>query len=137
MLEVEAAEKAVTAARERELRMIKKREAMESLLTNLAEGEESPNESMQDALLQMFSPMKETTKKTNIFRIMTRTLQSSMRHLHQKINAINIPSDDTNKQELRMTFRTMHRVAGFILLELTKIDPDGAGEYNSGLITRM
>jgi hypothetical protein len=136
LLEAAAAEKAAKAVREKELRMIKKREAMEALITKL-EGEESPTETMQGELVNMLSPMTEKSQKTNVFRMLTRTLQSSMRQLRVKLNGQKIPSDVTNKQEWRLTFAAMQCVCGLLLLELSQIDPEGAGEYNSNLIERM
>ena len=124
-VEAEAAEAAATAARDKELRIIRKREAMEALLTRLSEEENSPNKEMQDSLHAMLAPKQETTQKTNVFRFLTRTIQSSMRQLHKKCDAITIPRDAENRRQLGNTLYATRKVAGLLLLTLSKIDPEG------------
>ena len=126
-------------AREKELRMTQKRAAMETLITKLSEGETPPNQDMQAELLDLLSPMRQKAQNTNVFRMLTRTIQSSFRQLTAKYNATNIPKDKDapNRRELITTLFTMRRVAGSLLLELSTIDPDGGGEYTDDLISRM
>ena len=126
-------------AREKESRMIRKREAMDALITKLSEGQTPPNHGMQTELLELLSPMQQKTQNTNIFRMLTRTIQSSFRQLSAKCNAMNIPKDKDapNRRELINTLFTMRKIAGLLLLELSTIDPDGGGEYTDDLISRM
>ena len=84
-------ERKAQEAREKELRMIRKREAMEALITTLSEGEIPPNQDMQTELLELLSPMRQKAQHTNVFRMLTRTIQSSFRQLTAKCNAMNIP----------------------------------------------
>ncbi len=90
-LEAEAFRREMAAKREKEMRMIRKREAMETLLTKLTEGERSPDEDMQEELDKMLSTMSEKAYKTNLFRMLTRTIQSSGRQLSTKVNEFKIP----------------------------------------------
>ena len=124
-------------AREKELRMIRKREAMEALITKLSEGGRPPNQGMQTELLELLSPMRQKTQNTNIFRMLTRTIQSSFRQLSAKCNAVSIPGHGPHRRELINTLITMRKIAGLLLLELSTIDPDGGGEYTADLISRM
>lgn len=136
-LEAEAIKKQMQEKREKELRMIRKREAMEALLTKLTEGEQSPDEHMQEELNKMLSSMSENAYKTNLFRMLTRTIQSSGRQLSTKVNQFKIPDNPEARKELRSSVIAGRTVSGLLLLELTQIDPEGTGSYNSGLVTRM
>jgi hypothetical protein len=136
-LEAEAIRREMAAKREKELRMIRKREAMEALLTKLTEGEQSPDEDMQEELNEMLSSMSEKAYKTNLFRMLTRTIQSSGRQLSTKVNEFKIPDNSEARKELRSSVFAGRTVSGLLLLELTQIDPEGTGSYNSGLVTRM
>ena len=124
-------------AREKESRMLRKREAMEALLTKLSEGQTPPNHNMQTELLELLSPMQQKTQNTNIFRMLSRTIHSSFRQLSAVCNALSIPRDGPNRRELINTLFTMRKIAGLLLLELSTIDPDGGGEYTDDLISRM
>ena len=132
-------ERKAKEAREKELRLIRKREAMEALLTKVSEGETAPNQGMQTELLDLLSPMRHNAQHTLVFRMLTRTIHSSFKQLTAKCNAMSIPKDKDapNRRELINTLFTMRRVAGSLLLELSTIDPDGGGEYTDDLISRM
>ena len=132
-------ERKAKEAREKELRLIRKRETMEALLTKVSEGETAPNQGMQTELLDLLSPMRHNAQHTLVFRMLTRTIHSSFKQLTAKCNAMSIPKDKDapNRRELITTLFTMRRVAGSLLLELSTIDPDGGGEYTDDLISRM
>jgi hypothetical protein len=132
-------ERKAKEARDKELRMMRKRADMEALITKLSDGGRPPNQGMQTELLELLSPMRQKIQNTNIFRMLTRTIQSSFRQLSDKCDAMNIPEDKDapNRRELITTLFTMRRVAGSLLVELSTIDPDGGGEYTDDLISRM